>query len=572
MMRNESRNFKDSIKYFFLKYSLIPIVISLILFSISAAGLIMINIVINTKQANKVISEKLQDIYKSYYEEINRLSESDNLKNYIKTMESSNLVFDEYYKFNNKQEVKSVFQVIDLSNNFIISTAYTDSDFDTEGFILKRILPKIRENDEETIVDYKSIKFRDDSTAITFSRAIKDEGEIIGYAVLMVYKSPLESILFIKNNELSVVTDKHNTVLLTTNNSVKGLVSKFTPEYVHGNDVVEIESLENGKYFIEKHFDRESGLNVYTLNSVEIKFQLFAVYTSFIIIVVLLMWFLLNHLANKMSSENTKSIDKLVYAVNMLKSGDTTCYVDINTEDEFQVLAQEYNSMLDTLNLLMKKNEELSKLKYQSEMKLLQSQFNPHFIFNVLETLRYSLYIAPTDTEKIIIKLANLLRYSINYENEKVTLDKDIQYIKDFLELNKFRFGDRLIYSINISREAKGALVPKLLIQILVENSIKYGYIKKDKLEIKIIGEVYKEKLVLEVIDDGMGMDNIKVMEIQDMISKVENKSNHIGLHNLYRRLELFYGDSKEFKINSIHGEGTNIKISIPYEKGDNNV
>lgn len=114
--------------------------------------------------------------------------------------------------------------------------------------------------------------------------------------------------------------------------------------------------------------------------------------------------------------------------------------------------------------------------------------------------------------------------------------------------------------------------MPKLLIQILVENSIKYGYIKKDKLEIKIIGEVYKEKLILEVIDDGIGMDNIKVMEIQDMISNVENKSNHIGLHNLYRRLELFYGDSKEFKINSIQGEGTNIKISIPYEKGDNNV
>lgn len=114
--------------------------------------------------------------------------------------------------------------------------------------------------------------------------------------------------------------------------------------------------------------------------------------------------------------------------------------------------------------------------------------------------------------------------------------------------------------------------MPKLLIQILVENSIKYGYIKKEKLEIKIIGEVYKEKLVLEVIDDGMGMDNIKVMEIEDMICSVENKSNHIGLHNLYRRLELFYGDSKEFKINSIQGEGTNIKISIPYEKGENNV
>lgn len=572
MYIKSNRKFKDSIRYFFLKYSIIPIVISLILFSIFAAALIGINIIINTKQANRSIRTNIDKIYNNYYDEINNISESENLKSYIKTMKNSNLVFDEYYKFNNKQEVKSVLQVVDTNNNFIISTSYSDSNFDSEGFILNKIIPKIKESSDETIIDYKSIKYQNDSTAITFAKAIKDNGDIIGYAILMIYKSPLESKLFIKNNELSVVTDKHNTVILTTNNSVKGLVNKFTPISVNKKDIVEIEALEYGRYFVEKFIHEESGLNIYTLNSVEVKFQLFGIYIAFIVIVSLLMWFLLNHLANKMSKENTESIDKLVYAVNMLKTGDTSYHVDLETGDEFEVLGDEYNSMLDTLNLLMDKNEELSKLKYQSEMKLLQSQFNPHFIFNVLETLRYSIYIAPKDTEKIIIKLAKILRYSIDYEGDKVTLDKDIEYIKDFLELNKFRFGERLTYLINISSKAKKSLVPKLLIQILVENSIKYGYITKDRLEIVITADIVNEKLILIVSDDGPGMNEEKLKKVEKVISIAENNSTHIGLHNLYRRLGLFYNDDKEFKITSIEGIGTSIKITIPYEKGEGNV
>jgi two-component system, sensor histidine kinase YesM len=560
------RNFEDSIRYMFLRYSLMSIVIALVLFSIFVVVMLKINIIINTTQANKIINENISKLYENYYNEINNVSSSSNLVKYIKTKEDGNLIFDEFYKFNKDQDVKGVFEVVDTSGNFIISTAYSDSNFDADGYIRRNIIPKLKEKPDETYVEENFIKYQNDSTAITFAKAVKDNNEIIGYALLMVFKSPLEEMLFVKNNELAVFTDKRNRVIVTTNNSVKGLVNKFNPQVAKGNKIENVDALESGSYYMKKTTLPKSNFNIYTLNSLEIKNTLFIVYGAFLMIVGFLFWFLLNHLANRMSKENTKSIDKLICAVNKLKTGDTSHYVNIKTGDEFEVLGDEYNSMLDTLNSLMIKNKELSKLKYQSEMKLLQSQFNPHFIFNILETLRYSIYIAPKDTEKIIIKLASLLRYSINYEADRVTLDKDICYIEDFLELNKFRFKDMLNYNFFITDKAKEALVPKLLIQTLVENSIKYGYITKDSLKIDIICENKEDKLIIEVKDNGSGINEETLKEVQEIISKVENNSNHIGLHNLYRRLELFYGENKSFQISSTLGVGTSIKIELPYE------
>ncbi len=183
----------------------------------------------------------------------------------------------------------------------------------------------------------------------------------------------------------------------------------------------------------------DAPIYIYTLNGFTIKNDIFIIYFSFIILVSIVLLILINYLANKMSASNTESIDKLIYSVNELKHGNMNSYVNINSRDEFEILANEFNIMLDTLHDLMKKNEELLSLNYASEVNLLQSQFNPHFIFNILSTLRYSIFIDPKESENIIMGLSRLLRYSIDSSSQKVILANDLCYIKDYLELNKFR-------------------------------------------------------------------------------------------------------------------------------------
>ncbi|WP_322545925.1 hypothetical protein, partial [Clostridium perfringens] len=144
-------------------------------------------------------------------------------------------------------------------------------------YIRRNIIPKLKEKPDETYVEENFIKYQNDSTAITFAKAVKDNNEIIGYALLMVFKSPLEEMLFVKNNELAVFTDKRNRVIVTTNNSVKGLVNKFNPQVAKGNKIENVDALESGSYYMKKTTLPKSNFNIYTLNSLEIKNTLFIV-------------------------------------------------------------------------------------------------------------------------------------------------------------------------------------------------------------------------------------------------------------------------------------------------------
>lgn len=568
-MNKITRNFKETLKYLFLRYAMIPIILVFGLFSIFMLVALRINVINNTKEAGKNITSSLDEVYTNYYEQTKEMSKSTAVKNLINTRLDSNLVFDEFYKFNNSQEVKSVFHVVDNKGVFLATT--TPSDSDIERFIIRNIIPRIKEKPEEVLSQRDSLNYPyNRRTVYTFGKAIVNESsQIIGFIIFQLYEEDMQQLIIVQDNEITVVTDDYNSIIATNNNSVKGLMNKFNPKYYHKEKYVQ---LGKGNYYINKSSLSIAPVYVYTLNSISIKSIIFILYFLFILIVSTVLWFLINHLAERMSSKNTESIDKLIHSVNELQNGKMDSYVDINSGDEFEVLGHQYNKMLDELNELITKNEELSNLRRISEIKQLQSQFNPHFIFNVLETLRYSVLITPKDAEKIIIGLSRLLRYSVNYEGQKVLLKKDLDYIEDYLELNKFRFNNRLEYTIDIREEMKEALVPKLLLQAIIENSIKYAYKDKDTLIIEIKGNIIEGKLILEVKDNGSGIEEEQLQDIRKILSEPQNSSEHIGLYNVHRRLVLLYGENYGITINSTYGKGTDVKITIPYEAGDFNV
>ncbi|MDV3427304.1 MAG: histidine kinase [Bacillota bacterium] len=567
-MVKKNRNFKESIRYFFLKYAVIPVIIAFALFSIFMIAVLRINTINKTNQASYNISSSMGQVYKNYSDEIERTSKSPAVINLINTRLHSNQVYDEFYKFNNNQKVKSIFYVIDKNDVFLVYTAASDADIGRS--IIRNSIYRIEENPDLTIAQTDVVNYPNGrKTVYTFAKAVKDKTGIIGYVIYQLYEEDIQKLIRVSDNEIAVITDEYNSVIVTNNNSVVGLMNKFNPKYYYKDKYVE---LETGKYYINREEVPNASIYVYTLNSIQIKSLIFILYFIFLIIVSIGLMLLMNHLANRMSSRNTESIDKLIHSVNQLQNGKMDSYVDIKSGDEFEVLANQYNIMLDELNGLITKNEELSNLRRITEIKQLQSQFNPHFIFNILGTLRYSILIAPKEAEKIVIGLSSLLRYSINYEGQKVVLEKDLDYIQDYLRLNKYRFNDRLEYSINMPENIKKAYVPKLFLQAVIENSIKYGYIHKDKLKISAEGHLDGGVLTLEVRDNGNGMTFDQLQNIREIINQPENLSEHTGLYNVHRRIVLLYGEEYGIQIESTLGVGTNVKITIPYEEGDTDV
>lgn len=564
-MDRNHKSFKKYIKDLFFKYALITILILFILFSIFIVIVNRVNVIINTKQASSNINNQIEEIYNNYYNEVDRMSSSNNVISCIHTRLNSNHVYNEYYDFINKQKVKGVLNIVDSNGVFLIST--NSSSNNTNDHITNDIIPKLNKIGDYVLseIDISSYKYNK-TTTYTFAKKIKDNNVLIGYLIYQLYEDEFEDLLFQNKTEISIITDSHNRIIATNNNSIKGLMNKFSPKYCSNENYV---TILGEKYYINRSIISNTPLYVYTLNSTAINRNIFVIYFAFIILMGIVLVFIINYLANRISESNSKSIDKLIVSVNELKNGNMNAYVNIKSGDEFEVLAHEYNVMLDNLNELIRKNSELVNLTHESEIKVLQSQFNPHFIFNILETLRYSVLINPKESEKIILGLSKLLRYSIKNDNQKVILSNDIEYIEEYLNLNKFRFKEKLKYTIDISDSARKALIPKLLLQAIVENSIKYGYKHKENLEINILGNIIDYNLILEVSDNGSGMTEEELININSILNNPNNTSSHIGLHNSYRRLVLLYGDKQKFQIKSILDKGTYVKILIPYEEGN---
>lgn len=185
--------------------------------------------------------------------------------------------------------------------------------------------------------------------------------------------------------------------------------------------------------------------------------------------------------------------------------------------------------------------EELIKRNYIAEIRELTARINPHFMYNTLEMIKFLAITEPKVARKIIEKFTKILRYSISDTEMEITLEEDLSYIEDYITIQKERFQERFKCDFIISEEAKRARVMKLVLQPIIENSIKYGFKKNPTLSITIEGRVEKDYLILTVKDDGGGMEEEALRELRERIKNGEVTGSHNGIHNIARRLELKY-------------------------------
>ncbi|WP_210469857.1 sensor histidine kinase [Sporosarcina sp. 6E9] len=568
MLRKKKRSFKEATRFLFLKYTVIPIFVVMILFCLFTIFVFKIKIVHDANKSAKNVESGIMAVYNTYIEEINRMSELDTVITNLRTKRNNHMVYEEFYNFNNRQEVKSVFHLVDNRDVILASTTTSKKELDNE--IINEIIPSIERNLDEILIDARQTQYSHGKTTVfTIGKAIKREDQILGYLVFQLFEKDLQRLIFGEKADIVVVTDKYDQIIVSTNSIVKGLMNKFIPEKT-GNSEVKI---MNERYFMNEIVTANKVFTIYTLKNVKYGSLIIILYIIFILVVCGLLFFLLRSLAEKMSAKNVESIDKLFTAVSRLETGDMKSYVKITTGDEFEVLANRYNSMLDRLNELNLKNKELSEIRRKNEIKMLQSQFNPHFIFNVLETLRYTMFVNIEQAQEIIFSISRLLRYSINNDENNVPFEKDLDYILDYLKLHKFRFKDRLEYTIEVEPEVKKIYVPKLLLQPIIENAINYGYRRQTHLQITIRGVVIGDYVSFTVEDNGGGIDQEKLTEIRvKLYDKVQRTGDSgIGLENSHRRVILQYGEEYGLTIESIDNAFTKVNVKIPYSKGADN-
>ncbi|MBP1889475.1 LytS/YehU family sensor histidine kinase [Clostridium moniliforme] len=213
-----------------------------------------------------------------------------------------------------------------------------------------------------------------------------------------------------------------------------------------------------------------------------------------------------------------------------------------------------------------KEKAELEKEFEACRLKALQSQINPHFLFNVLNSISSLAIIeeAPK-TQEVIYDLSNLLRYTLKKVDKILPIEEELDYIESYLSLQKVRFGERLDYKIDIDNELKDKKIPFMTIQTFVENAIVHGLeLKEDGGRVDIYSEENEDSLILCIKDNGTGITRDKLNEIrEDLKYKYDNNLDKIGINNVNKRMAHYYGDDYNIEIQSKVREGTLVKIIL---------
>lgn len=271
-----------------------------------------------------------------------------------------------------------------------------------------------------------------------------------------------------------------------------------------------------------------------------------------------------------LSREITKPLRRLSESMSRVEKGEfDRVNVDVTMENEIGSLGKSYNLMTERIHTLMEENVYEQKQKRKSELKALQAQINPHFLYNTLDSIIWMSEAGQSDeVVEMTSALAKLLRQSISNDHEQVELGQEMEYVKNYLTIQKMRYQDKLEYTVEVDPKVRHVMIVKLVLQPIVENAIYHGIkYKGSKGTLRIRAFAESEDVCIVIEDNGIGMDETALNIIFDETQKI-HKQNGVGVPNVQKRLKLYYGDKYGIIYESKVGIGTRATIRIP-QQGD---
>ena len=266
-------------------------------------------------------------------------------------------------------------------------------------------------------------------------------------------------------------------------------------------------------------------------------------------------------------------LNSLSEHVNSLDQKDCQQYTGPQGNDEIGILIKAFNKMVVKIRSLIhdvyeaKLEQSRIKLeKKQAELNALQSQMNPHFLYNTLESIRMrSVEKGEKETAEMIKRLTRSFRRMSRFRQEWVTIEEELGYIEDFLAIQQYRFGTEFQYTMEIEPAVLACKIPKLVIQPFVENACLHGIGGTDRVgRVGINLQLSGEKIFCTVQDNGIGISAEKLRRLWADMKAAESRETNIAIRNIYQRLSLYYGEDFNLVIDSTEEEGTTITLVIP--------
>ncbi|MCX7843136.1 MAG: sensor histidine kinase [Clostridia bacterium] len=380
-----------------------------------------------------------------------------------------------------------------------------------------------------------------------------------------IYDSYIDSLggamLLVKNNNNVVAVMSHKPTQL------KEAIARYKQSGAH----------DSRHYYIEAAFDSHNYLKGYKLVVIVPKsifnFSIEKIGLNLLLLFLLLLFFT-SVIIYFLSHSITYRLRLLVLMMKTFKIDDLQSIPGNHGKDEIGKSIEQYNALVDTIKSLLgevyqmgiqKSSLELQKSK--AELHALQSQINPHFLYNVLNTLRAKSVIKKEyETADILKSVSAIFRRQLDWNRDLITIEAEFEFIADFLAIQKYRFQERLSYIVELAPECRNILIPKMSIQPFVENASVHGVEKKKEpssIIVKAYGEGDSTAIVIE--DTGAGMNDDELSYFKSVVEGTpEQHQGSVGLVNTISRLKMYYKDELRILVESMPAKGTQIILSLP--------
>lgn len=413
------------------------------------------------------------------------------------------------------------------------------------------------------------------SSIILGVKALRDmNNKLYGYGVILIPDSELDNFYRYGENQ-------YNSISIIDSN---GMIVSSTDKYQIGETDTELQKITNEmleKEITVEKMEKNAKTNMvlckkipyvdyslcFTVDANEAIESLYNIstlmwYIAIITGAVLLVIYIL--IRRTMSP-----LRQLGRKMSYVAKGDFNQYAEVTGDGEIQELAKSYNRMLHDINHYVDSIIEIQKQKRQAEIHALQMQINPHYIYNTLTSIKWLIMQGDTvKSTKAIDAFIKLLRSTISKSDEYISVEEEIENLKNYMYINEIRYGEKIKTEFFISiNEPDQLMIPKMILQPFIENAFFHGFPEGQNGEIFVCVREKTEKLIVEIIDNGVGMDERQVNELEN--GKSSRKSEHftgIGINNIRDRLKLIYENQYELKIKSSLGEGTTVKVVLPIQ------
>lgn len=404
--------------------------------------------------------------------------------------------------------------------------------------------------------------YKDKGSINVFSvvRLIKnvDTNKNIGVIKVDAYANTIKDIfdnIKTSDNSAFILLDQNMNIIYSTKPKLNYLVAQIQ---ANNNLVTE----DDIYHLYTKNIDNTQWRLLYMASQNDINKKTNTIY--FLTLVLGILYIIVSFLIFSLKTNSMiKPLKSIIHTMKRIEKGDLEARAYENkSNDEFYLIAVQLNKMTENLNIHINNEYKAVISQKNAEYLALQTQINPHFLYNILNGFITLNRIGDKKTlENSIFELTSLFRYTCNNESTS-TLEAEFKFITEYLNLQKLRFDERLDFKVVIDDATKNIILPKLLVQPLVENSIIHGMEPSDKpVFIEVYSYLYKTKslgefIIIIVMDNGIGFDTKNILDNQ-----------RVGLNNIKERIELFDKNSF-FVINSVYKHLTSCYIIIPFKNG----